>query len=120
MQRAQLRQDQWNAYERCLRLPPNGCFWLGADFGEGGKPEYFEKNPQVRLRSTETQPKYDCGGRRRNVEYNAKLTSQGILHRDTRIVAHLDIHSVQEDLTSVFKWELVFSLGQAVWMAGIP
>jgi len=53
------------------------------------------------------------------VEYNAKLTSQGILHRDTRIVAHLDIHSAQEDLTSVIKWELVFSLGQAVRMAGI-
>ena len=29
-------------------------------FGEGGKPEYPEKNPQVRLRSTETQPK--CNG----------------------------------------------------------
>ena len=55
-----------------------------------------------------------------NVEYNAKLTSQGILHRDTRMVAHLDIHSAQQDLTSVFKWELVFSLGQAVWMALIP
>ena len=38
---------------------------MGADFGEGGKPEYFEKTPQVRLRLTETQPTYDCGGRRR-------------------------------------------------------
>ena len=39
------------------------CFWLEVDFGEGGKPEYPEKNPQIRLWWTETQPTYDrrCG-----------------------------------------------------------
>ena len=54
-----------------------------------------------------------------NVEYNADLTSQGILHRDTRMVAHPHIHSAQEDLTSVIKSDLLFSLRQAVQMAGI-
>ena len=51
------------------------CFRLGADFGEEGKPEYPEKNPQVRLRSTETQPRTiaEVGGA--NVEYNANLTT---------------------------------------------
>ena len=50
-----------------------------------------------------------------NVEYNANLTSQGIYHRTTRMVAHPDINHTQQDLTSVMKWEQVFSLGQAVY-----
>lgn len=57
--RAQLRGDRQNAYERHLRLPPNGHawsrstaprpdVWLRVDlFGEGGKSEYPEKNRQV-------------------------------------------------------------------------
>ena len=49
-----------------------------------------------------------------NVEYNANLTSLGIQRRDTRMVAHSDINPVQQELTSVIKWESVFSLGQAV------
>ena len=59
-------------------------------FSEGGKPEYAEKDFQVRLRSTETQPTYDRrGGRRKcriqrqhdltevNTEY---LTLEDIIH----------------------------------------
>ena len=38
------------------------CFWLGVNFGEGGKLEYLEKNPQVGLRSIETQSTYYCRG----------------------------------------------------------
>ena len=49
-----------------------------------------------------------------NVQYNANLTSQGIQHMDTKIVAHPDINPAQQDLTSVMKWESLFSLGQAV------
>ena len=49
-----------------------------------------------------------------NEEYNANLTSHGIQHRATRMVAHLDINPAQQDLTSVIKWELVFSLEQAI------
>ena len=54
----------------------------------------------------------EVGGK--NVEYNANLTSQGIQHRATRMVAHLDINPAKQDLTSVIKWELVFSLEEAV------
>ena len=31
------------------------------------------------------------------VKYNASLTSSGIEHRDTRMVAHLDINPAQQD-----------------------
>ena len=41
--------------------PKAGCNWLKVDFEEEGKPVYPEKNPRVRLRSTETQPTYDLG-----------------------------------------------------------
>ena len=41
------------------------CFSLGVDFGEGAKTEFPEKNPQVRLRWTETQSTYNRGGGRR-------------------------------------------------------
>ena len=45
-----------------------------------------------------------------NVEDNANLTSQGIQHRATRMVAHSDINPVQQDLTLVIKWEHLFKL----------
>ena len=91
------------------------CLWLGVDFGEEGKPEYPEKNPQVRLRLTENSaPRMTAEMGGANVEYNANLTSPGIQHRDTRIVAHPDINPAQQDLTLMIKWETVFSLGQAV------
>jgi len=48
------------------------------------------------------------------VEYNANLTSQGIQHMDTKIVAHPDINPAQQDLTSAMKWESLFSLEQTV------
>ena len=50
------------------------CFWLGVDFGEGGKPEYPEKKSgwdRLKL-SPHTA---EVGGA--NVEYNANLTSKG-------------------------------------------
>ena len=49
-----------------------------------------------------------------NVEYNGNLTSQGIQHMDTKIVAHPDINPAQQDLTSAMKWESLFSLEQAI------
>ena len=49
-----------------------------------------------------------------NVEYSANQTSQGKQHRATRMVAHPDINPAQRDLTSVIKWEPVFSLVQVV------
>ena len=44
--------------------------------------------------------------------YNANLTSQGIQHSDTRMVAQPDINPAQRDLTSVIKGGSVFPLGQ--------
>ena len=56
------------AAKRSCMIPQHStqarCFWLGVNFGEGGKLEYLEKNPQGRSRSTETQPTYDCRGGR--------------------------------------------------------
>ena len=88
------------------------CFRLGVNFGEEGKLEYPEKNPQVRLRSTGSRPTYDHrgGSYGANVEYNVNLTSQSIQHRAARMVAHLDINPTRQDLPSVIKWERVFSL----------
>ena len=37
-----------------------------------------------------------------NVEYNANLTSQGIQHRDTRMVAYPDINPAQQDCLLLF------------------
>ena len=74
-----------------------------------------QKNPQVRLRLTENSaPRMTAEMGGANVEYNANLTSPGIQHRGTRIVAHPDINPAQQDLTLMIKWETVFSLGQAV------
>ena len=39
-------------------------FWLGVNFEKGEKLEYLQKNPQVRLRLTKTQPSYDHRGGR--------------------------------------------------------
>ena len=54
---------------------PVQMFLTGArvDFGEGGKPEYPEKNSHVRLRSTETNPTYDTRGGRRNRRIQRQL-----------------------------------------------
>ena len=90
-------------------------FLTGCRFGEGEKPEYPEKKPHVRVRLTETQPTYtiaEVGGA--NVKHNTNLPSPGIQHRNTRMVTHPDTNPAQQDLTSMTKWELPFSLRQAI------
>ena len=90
------------------------CLLLGVDFGEGGTRTTQSKT----LKSGSDRLKLDphtiaeVGGA--NVEHNTNLTSPGARRRDTRIVTHLDIIPAQLELTPVIKWELVFSLGQAV------
>jgi len=66
------------AAKRSCMIPEHStqarCFWLGVDFGEGGKPEYPEKKSgwdRLKL-SPHTA---EVGGA--NVEYNANLTSKG-------------------------------------------
>ena len=47
------------------------------------------------------------------MEYNANLTSQGIQHRATKMVANPDINPTQQDLISVIKWEPLSSQSRA-------
>ena len=93
---------------------PGQMFLTGSQFWRGRKTRVPGEKPSNQLRWTETQPNMIAEVGDPNVEYNANLTSQGIQHMDTKIVAHLDINPAQQDLTSAMKWKSLFSLGQAV------
>lgn len=100
----------WWSYAQMLPIPEHNtqarCFWLEVDLEEGGKPRVPGEQP-----SSQVEIDRKLSPRRIvDVEYNANLTSPGTQHRDTRMVAYLDINPAWQDLTLVIKWEPVLSL----------
>ena len=75
-------------------------FLLGVDFGDGGELDYPKKNPQARLRSTETQHTYDRIGGRRECRIQRQPDCPRHTAQGPRMVAHSDINPAQQDLTS--------------------